>query len=114
MKQYAGGGSAVQEQYLGYRLCSARNVIECAFGCLKARFGCLKRSMDINLDNLPQVIYACFVLHNFCELNKEYINEESIQRSITTDRELQPETATNRLCTDTNEAEGEESEKSFN
>ena len=66
----------------------------------------LKRSMDINLDDLPQVIYACFVLHNFCELNKEYINEENIERSITTDRELQPNTATNRFCTDTNEAEG--------
>ena len=106
MKEYAGGGSTVQEQYFGYRLCSARNVIECAFGCLKARFGRLKRSMDINLDDLPQVIYACFVLHNFCELNKEYINEENIERSITTDRELQPNTATNRFCTDTNEAEG--------
>ena len=105
-KEYAGGGSTVQEQYFGYRLCSARNVIECAFGRLKARFGCLKRSMDINLDDLPQVIYACFVLHNFCELNKEYINEENIERSITTDRELQPNTATNRFCTDTNEAEG--------
>ena len=62
--------------------------------------------MDVNLEKLPQVIYACFVLHNFCELNKEYINEESIQRSITMDRELQPETVTNRFYTDKNEAEG--------
>ena len=49
MKEYAGDGSTVQEQYFGYRLCSARNVIECAFGRLKARFGCLMRDMDINL-----------------------------------------------------------------
>ena len=33
MKEYANGGSTVQEQYFGYRLCSAQNVIECAFGC---------------------------------------------------------------------------------
>ena len=46
-----------KEQYFtnSYRLCSARNVIECAFGRLKARFGYLKRAMDINLDELPYV-----------------------------------------------------------
>ena len=38
MKEYANGGSTAQEQYFGYKLCSARNVIECAFRRLKARF----------------------------------------------------------------------------
>ena len=76
MKEYAGGGTTQQEQYFGFRLCSARNVIECAFGRLKARFRCLKRAMDINLDELPYVIYACFVLHNFCEIHNESISEE--------------------------------------
>ena len=78
MKEYAGCGTNIQEQYFGYRLCSARNVIKCAFGRLKTRFGSLKRAMDINLDELPFVIYACFVLHNFCELNNESINEETV------------------------------------
>ena len=78
MKEYAGGGTNIQEQYFGYRLCSARNVIKCAFGRLKARFGSLKRAMAINLDELLFVIYACYVLHNFCELNNESINEETV------------------------------------
>ena len=39
---------------------SVHDSIECAFGRLKARFRCLKRAMDINLDELPYVIYACF------------------------------------------------------
>ena len=64
MKEYANGGSNSQEQSFGYKLCSACNVIECAFGRLKARFGALKCAMDINIDDLPYVIYACFVLHN--------------------------------------------------
>lgn len=51
--EYANGGSTKQEQYFGMRLCQARMIIECAFGRLKARFGALKRSMDINLDDLP-------------------------------------------------------------
>jgi len=38
MKEYAGGGSTPQEQYFGLKLCSARFVIECVFGQLKARF----------------------------------------------------------------------------
>ena len=46
-------------------------VIECAFGCLKARFGSLRREMDIKLDNLPQCTDSCFILHNFCEMRKE-------------------------------------------
>ena len=68
MKEYAGGGTNSQEQYFGYRLCSARNVTECSFGRLKVRFGCLRRAMDINLCDLPNVIYACFVFHNYCEM----------------------------------------------
>ena len=60
MKEYACGGSTPHEQYFGYMLhvCSARNVIECSFGRLKARFAALKWAMDINIDDLPFVIYA--------------------------------------------------------
>jgi hypothetical protein len=80
MKEYAEGSTTQQEQYFGFRLCSARNVIDCAFGRLKARFGCVKRAMDINLDELPYVIYACFVLHKFCELHNESIKREDDPR----------------------------------
>lgn len=108
MKEYAGGGSTVQEQYFGLKLCSARFVIECAFGRLKARFGCLRRAMDINIDDLPHVIYACFVLHNFCEVNNESVSEERVQSSINYDRQFQPDTALcgNRRGINVNEAEG--------
>ena len=90
MKEYAGGGSNRQEQHFGYRLCSARNVIECSFDRLKARFACLKRAMDINLDDLPYVIYACFVLHNFCELNGEFIDVLKVRNAVQYDCDFQP------------------------
>ena len=106
MKEYAGGGVNCHEQYFGYRLCSARNVIECSFGKLKARFGCLKRAMDINMSDLPNVIYSCFVLHNYCELNNESVHEESVRSAVTYDQQFQPETIPNRYITDSNEAEG--------
>ena len=65
-------------------------LIECSFGRLKARFGALKRAMDINLMELPHFIYACFVLHNFCELSNERISEDKVSSAMDHDREFQP------------------------
>jgi hypothetical protein len=96
MKEYVSGGATRQEQYFGLKMCSARNVIECSFGRLKARFGALKRAMDINIDDLPHVIYACFVLHNFCEMNGESVSEGSVQTAMSYDREFQPAITSSR------------------
>ena len=60
--------------------------------------------MDIN--DLPLVMYACFVLHNFCEMNKDVIHEESVRSSIVYERQFQPTTTSNRYATEKNEAEG--------
>ena len=35
--------------------------------------------MDINIEELPFVIYAFFVLHNFCELNHETVGEDNLK-----------------------------------
>lgn len=99
MKEYANGGSNSQEQYFGYKLCSAHNVIECA----------LKPAMDINIDDLPYVIYACFVLHNFCELNHKSVSEDNVRRALDYDRQFQPPTPPSRFTTDCNEREGKRS-----
>ena len=96
MKEFPGGGNTAKEQFFGYRLSSARMVIECAFGRLKGRFGALRRDMDINIDDLPQVIYACFVLHNFCEINKELLPQEYIDSGMKYERQFQP-----AVCTST-------------
>lgn len=60
-------------------LCSGRMVIECAFGKLKGRFGAFRPEMDINPNNLPNIIHASLILHNFCEMNGE-----SIVNNVTT------------------------------
>ena len=43
MKEFSKGGKNSSEHFFGQRLSLARMVIECAFGRLKARFGCLRR-----------------------------------------------------------------------
>ncbi|XP_060776816.1 putative nuclease HARBI1 [Neoarius graeffei] len=106
MKEYSNGGSTPQEQYFGLCLCRARMVIECAFGRLKARFASLRRAMDINLNDLPCVIYACFALHNYCEENSETMDEHCVVSAVQCDQEVQPSTQSNSFLTDCHETEG--------
>ena len=79
MKGFVNGGSNEKEHIFGFKLSSARMVIECAFGRLKERFGCLRRKMDINIEDLLYVIYACFSLHNFCALHKESVHQRLVE-----------------------------------
>ena len=95
MQEYANGGSSAQEQYFGYKLCSARNVIERSFGRLKAHFGALKRAMD-----------ACFIFYNVCELNHETIGEDQVQQAMQYDTTFQPPTASTSSTSHCNEVEG--------
>ena len=78
----------------GRRLSSARMVIECAFGRLKARFGCLRRQLFINLKELPAVIHSCFILHDFCEIRQEAGNENDVLVARNYNVEFQPEAGT--------------------
>ncbi|XP_015753379.1 PREDICTED: putative nuclease HARBI1 [Acropora digitifera] len=94
MKEFANGGSTSTEQIFGYRISSSRMVIECAFGRLKGRWGALPRAIDISLDNLPNVVFACFVLHNYCEVHRETLSEEKLKESCSYEREFQPTTCT--------------------
>ncbi len=68
MKEYPSGGTATDEIFFSHSLSSARMTIECAFGRLKSSFGILRREIDICHSYLPVLIYTCFVLHNFCEI----------------------------------------------
>ena len=82
MKELTNGGKNQAEAFFGFRLSSARMVIKCAFGRLKACFGCFRREMDINLKELPNIINSCFVLNNFCEERKEPINGKRVEEVI--------------------------------
>ena len=90
MAEYATGGKSPDEKLFGFRLSSARMVIECPFGRLKARFGCLRQNMDIRLEELPVVIHSCFILHNFCERKKEPVNQHRVAVARKYDTEFQP------------------------
>ena len=80
-----------EEVIFNEMLRSARNQIECAFGRLKARWRILNRPMDIKLEDLPGIIYSCFVLHNYCEIrsNNNVMNQDAIQQQVEQERQNQ-------------------------
>lgn len=84
INNYANVGCNAHEQYFGLSLCRSQMVIEYAFGKLRALFGGLRWAMDINMVDLPSVIYACFVLHNYCESRKKRIDDSSRWDWLTT------------------------------
>ena len=38
--------------------------------------------MDFKLETIPTIIYACFVLHNFCKRHSVYIIEEQVKTQL--------------------------------
>ena len=89
MKEFSKGGKNCSKRFFGQPLSSARMIIECAFGRLKVQFGCWRREM--NLKELPAVIHLYFILHNFCEIRQEAVNQNDVLVARNYDVEFQPE-----------------------
>ena len=64
---------------------SARDPIECAFGRLKARWSIPTRD-DLKLESVPTVVYACFVLHNYCKLTKSCLDPDLVRSQVELDK----------------------------
>ena len=71
-----------QQVIFNNMLRAARNQVECAFGRLKARWAFLTKTVDLKLEPVPTIIYACFVLHNVCEQNKVTVDDKSLKEQI--------------------------------
>ena len=59
--------------------------------------------MDINTEDLPYVIYACFVLHNYCEEEKQVVAEEEISKAMECEKQFQPPILGNRYTLGNND-----------
>ena len=88
MKEYQ-TCSTNQEVIFNNLLRTARNPIECAFGRLKARWSVLSKQIDLKLENLPVIIYSCFVLHNYCEQNKISIDQTLFENQMMLNKECE-------------------------
>lgn len=72
MKGFTDEHSLTPEQrHFNTQLNSARLVAENAFERLKGRWRCLLKRNEVDAAFMPDVVTACCILHNVCELNKE-------------------------------------------
>lgn len=60
-----------EQRRFNSQLRSARTVVENAFARLKGRWRCLLKRNDVDVTFMPDIVTACCILHNVCELNKE-------------------------------------------
>ena len=90
LKEYVGGGVTPDQNFFGYRLSSARMVVECAIGKLKGRWRSLQNPLPIKADFVPILILACLKLHNFCIDSDDQLREAEIQVAIGVERTTQP------------------------
>ena len=42
----------------------------------------MNKHVDLSLKSIPTAIYACFVLHNYCEFNKCAVHTELVMTQI--------------------------------
>ncbi|XP_028678812.1 uncharacterized protein LOC114667607 [Erpetoichthys calabaricus] len=71
------------------RLGKARMTVERAFGRLKGRWRCLRKRYDCHINNINNIIAACCILHNFCEINNEEYDDIDVHEENET-HELSP------------------------
>ena len=79
-----------QQKTFNCNLSCLRNVVENAFGRLKARWRRLTKRNDINVINVPHIVTACCMLHSICEMINDLISESWLHTDMDMD---QPPTA---------------------
>ena len=58
------------------RLSKARVVVEHAYGRLKGRWRCLRSKLAVHVIDMPELVGACCILHNICQLHQEGFDAE--------------------------------------
>ena len=64
-----------QQQCFNNRLSKSRVVVQHAFGRLKGRWRCLRNKLSVCIDDVPEVIGACCILHNLCQTHGEVFED---------------------------------------
>ena len=53
--------------------------MERAFGLLKGRWRCLLKRLGNELENIPNIVISCCVLHNICQISgDDFIDNDDI------------------------------------
>ncbi|KAJ7341967.1 hypothetical protein JRQ81_008043 [Phrynocephalus forsythii] len=87
MKPYAVPRNDIEKHY-NQVFNRTRNIVERAFGRLKARFRRLSVRMEACIENVNSIIASAVVIHNICERKKHAIAEDDSNISVIDDQQL--------------------------
>ena len=77
MKPYIDRGNLTPEECsFNIKHNTSRVVVENAFGRLKGRFRSIGKRLDLKVENACNVIAACCVLYNYCEMQNESFDDQ--------------------------------------
>ena len=64
-------------------LSASKLTVKRGFGQLKARWRCLLKRLDHEIENISNEIIACFILHNICQMSRdEYVDNYGLLETI--------------------------------
>lgn len=83
------------QKNFNYRLSRARIVSENAFGRLKARWRRLMKQNDMETHHVPNIVVACCILHNVCEIHGSHFVDSWLESDASTScSQMQPTSTT--------------------
>ena len=82
IKPYPGVGLGAKKTKFNNRLSRARVVVECAFGRLKGRWRSLLKRNDVRVDHITNLVTACCILHNLCEIHQDSFDEQWLDEEV--------------------------------
>ena len=89
-------------------------VVKCAFDRFKGRFGILKKDIYADLKTTLNIINACFVLQNLCEMKKEQLLDRVVSPAIHNNKNMQSPTQNCCYSRETgNDIKGKKHRKTF-
>ena len=91
MKPYINTGSlSAEKQLFNNRLSHARITVEHAFGHLKGRWRCLRTKLAIHVSEVPELVGACCILHNICQVHGEGFDNQWLEENNQFDSPTDP------------------------
>ena len=80
MKAFPDNGKlSLQQNLFNYRLCNARVVVKQAYGRSTGRCHCLLKILDVSVCDVPELVAACCVLHNMCEVHGDLFDNSWLE-----------------------------------
>ena len=77
MKAFPDNGRlSCEQKVFNYRLSKARVVVEHSYGRLKGRWRCLLKRLDVDVRDASELVAACCVLHNICEVHGDTFDDD--------------------------------------